>query len=242
MLLYPCIYVLSVVFTTKGEKMKNIDIETIRQSPVFAGLTTEETQTLLHEIASQPEEFLKGSVILSQGETTDRAYLITDGNIIIGRNDYWGNQSIIAHLTSNDIFAETFAFLDDVPITVNVYAASRCTVIPLERKKLMSPDITNSTVREKLLRNLIHLFAYKNHYLSGKIAVLSQRGIRKKLLEYLSQKAGENGSDYFSIDFNRQQLADYLSVDRSALSSEISKLKEEGLIDTYKNHFRLLQP
>lgn len=219
----------------------NINIKLLKKSLIFHGLTDAELDKLLSDISSKPRAVPKGTAILTEGEITNKAYLIVSGEVIISRTDYWGNQSIIAKLTAPDIFGETFAFIEDMPVTVDVTASSQCTFISLERDKILT-IVSDSAVKEKLLKNLIYLFAEKNYYLSGKITVLSQRGIRKKLLSYLSQKASENGSSSFDIDFNRQQLADYLSVDRSALSSEISKLKEEGLIENHKKHFSLLEP
>lgn len=219
----------------------NNNIKLLKKSLIFNGLTNAELDKLLSDISSKPRTVPKGTAILTEGEITNKAYLIVSGEVIISRTDYWGNQSIIAKLTALDIFGETFAFIEDMPVTVDVTASSQCTLISLERDKILS-NVSDSAVKEKLLKNLIYLFAQKNYYLSGKITVLSQRGIRKKLLSYLSQKASENGSSSFDIDFNRQQLADYLSVDRSALSSEISKLKEEGLIENHKKHFSLLEP
>lgn len=219
----------------------NNNIKLLKKSLIFNGLTNAEFDKLLSDISSKPRTVPKGTAILTEGEITNKAYLIVSGEVIISRTDYWGNQSIIAKLTALDIFGETFAFIEDMPVTVDVTASSQCTLISLERDKILS-NVSDSAVKEKLLKNLIYLFAQKNYYLSGKITVLSQRGIRKKLLSYLSQKASENGSSSFDIDFNRQQLADYLSVDRSALSSGISKLKEEGLIENHKKHFSLLEP
>ena len=219
----------------------NNNIKLLKKSLIFNGLTNAELDKLLSDISSKPRTIPKGTAILTEGEITNKAYLIVSGEVIISRTDYWRNQSIIAKLTAPDIFGETFAFIEGMPVTVDVTASSQCTLISLKRDKILS-NVSDSAVKEKLLKNLIYLFAEKNYYLSGKITVLSQRGIRKKLLSYLSQKASENGSSSFDIDFNRQQLADYLSVDRSALSSEISKLKEEGLIENHKKHFSLLEP
>ena len=176
----------------------NNNIKLLKKSLIFHGLTDAELDELLSDISSKPKTIPKGTAILTEGEITNKAYLIVSGEVIISRTDYWGNQSIIAKLTAPDIFGETFAFIEDMPVTVDVTASSQCTLISLERDKI--------TVKEKLLKNLIYLFAQKNYYLSGKITVLSQRGIRKKLLSYLSQKASENGSSSFDIDFNRQQL------------------------------------
>lgn len=229
------------LFLQQKVKKMNNNIKLLQKSLIFNGLTGAELDKLLSDITSKPKTIPKGTAILTEGEITNKAYLIVSGEVIISRTDYWGNQSIIAKLTATDIFGETFAFIEDMPVTVDVTASSQCTLISLERDKILS-NVSDSAVKEKLLKNLIYLFAQKNYYLSGKITVLSQRGIRKKLLSYLSQKASENGSSNFDIDFNRQQLADYLSVDRSALSSEISKLKEEGLIENHKKHFRLLDP
>ena len=229
------------LFLQQKVKKMNNNIKLLKKSIIFNGLTNAELDKLLSDISSKPRTIPKGTAILTEGEITNKAYLIVSGEVIISRTDYWGNQSIIAKLTAPDIFGETFAFIEDMPVTVDVTASSQCTLISLERDKILS-NVSDSAVKEKLLKNLIYLFAQKNYYLSGKITVLSQRGIRKKLLSYLSQKASENGSSSFDINFNRQQLADYLSVDRSALSSEISKLKEEGLIENHKKHFSLLEP
>ena len=220
--------------------MKKDFISNLKNSSIFKTFSEKEIEIFLKSTKSLTKVFKKNSKILSEGDHTKNIFIILNGSISISREDYWGNTSVIAHFQELNMFAETFAFLENTPISVNVTATSDTRVLLINTDSIFSAEMENNSLKERFIKNLILVFASKNHYLSEKIESLSQRTIREKLLTYLRQVSIDCGSQEFTIPFNRQQLADYLAVDRSALSSQISKLKEEGILDADKNCFRLI--
>ena len=159
--------------------------------------------------------------------------------MLIIQEDFWGNRNILAAVGAGHCFAETFACSPGAVLNVSVIAETNVQVLFLNVKRILTTCPSTSSHHSRMIRNLLSELAEKNLRLNEKITHLGQRSRRAKILSYLSAEAQRHGSAEFDIAFSRQQLADYLSVDRSGLSMELSRMQEEGLLEYRKNHFVL---
>ncbi|MBP3360576.1 MAG: Crp/Fnr family transcriptional regulator [Clostridia bacterium] len=209
------------------------------QTPLFHGLSAEDAKKLLHCLGAEKKSFDKDCIIYHAGDTVKRIGLVLSGSVNIESVDFLGNKSILSHAGPGQLFAETYAFLGDEPLMVSVAAAEQSKVLFLSIEQLLTTCPEACTCHTAMIKNLLTVSARKNISLSQKILHISPKSIRERLLAYLSTLSAQQGSRSVTIPFNRQQLADYLCVDRSALSNEISKMKKEGIIKAEKNKFFL---
>ena len=165
--------------------------------------------------------------------------LVLSGSILIIQEDLWGHRNIMTKVETGDSFAEPFAAIQDAILNISVVAEGDCELLMLNTNRLLTACPSACEHHNKLIRNLVSVFAGKVLLFNEKITHMSKRTTREKLLSYLSSESLEQGSLSFDIPFNRQQLADYLCVERATMSVELSKLKKEGILDTKKNHFIL---
>lgn len=208
---------------------------------LFNGIDVQEINSILTCLQARSESFKKGSVILSRGMSTDSFAVVLDGCILITQDDYWGNRNIITTLSAGDIFGEAFAAVPESRMNAEAVAETDAEVLFVDFRKLLTTCSNSCSFHNQIIRNLFSILAAKNQLLSEKLSHVSQRSTREKVMSYLYSRFNREKTDVFQIPMNRQQLADYLSVDRSALSSELSKMKKEGLIDFYKNTFKILK-
>lgn len=218
---------------------KNIEI--IKKSPLFSGVESNEIEAMLNCLSATVKEFEKDEFILRYGDKISSISLVLSGSAHIIKEDYWGNRNILTKILPGQVFAETFACTEGQPLSVSVVAASKSTVMYLDIHRILATCPSSCEFHARMIRNLVSMLAHKNLLFNEKITHLSQRSTRNKLLSYLSTEAEKCGSFSFDIIFNRQQLADYLSVDRSAMSNELCKMRDEGLLQFDKNHFILMQ-
>lgn len=216
-----------------------MDIQFLADTPLFRGASREELSALLAALQARPRLFRRGEVILRAGEPTARLGVVLSGGVNLEHVDLWGSRSILGHAAPGDVFAETYACLPQQPMMVSAVAAEDCQILFLDLGRLLEEDFPH---REILLRGLLTMTAEKNLALSRRSFYTRDRTIRGRLLSYLSDQAALRGSRTFSIPFDRQQLADYLGVDRSALSAELGRLRREGVLTARKNCFSLLSP
>lgn len=180
-----------------------------------------------------------GSCILRVGDAAEALGLMLLGNAFIVQEDFWGNRNIIISIGPGQSFAEAFACAPDAALNISVVAESPCTVLFLNVKRILTVCPTACAHHSRIIRNLLSDLACKNLRLNEKLTHLGQRTTRAKLLSYLSAEAQRHGSFEFDIPFSRQQLADYLFVERSGLSLELCKLRDDGFLEFHKNHFIL---
>ena len=211
----------------------------IPASPVFQGITREEWREIQASLPMKQESVRKGDVIFHQGEIAREMGLVLMGGVHIESVDLWGNRSILSHVGQGQVFAETYA-LTGGPLLVDAVAAVDSQIMRIDLSGLLREREQSPLWNQKLLKNLVTIFAQKNRALSGRIFCTSSKSIRGRVVTYLSAQALEQGSHSFFIPFDRQQLADYLSVDRSALSKELGCMRDEGLLEFRKNYFTLL--
>ena len=203
-------------------------------SPLFRDISPADLASLLDCLDARERAYEKGAWLLRRGEWTDRLGLVLSGTVHILREDFWGSRSIVGLAGPGEIFAESYALAGE-PLEVSVLAASDARVLFLRVE-------TALTGCGQLTRNLTALLAEKNLTLTRKMRHMARRTTREKLLSYLSAQALRSGGPEFDIPMDRQQLADYLAVDRSAMSAALGKLRDEGVLEFRKNHFRLLEP
>ena len=198
--------------------------------PLFRGIAAGELPALLDRSSAREVRFAKGELLLHRGETPRSLGLVLEGGVHIIREDFWGNRSIVGLAGPGEIFAESYA-LAGKPLAVSVLAATDGRALFLDAGHLS----------QRLSANLLALLAEKNLMLTEKMRHMARRTTREKLLSYLSAQALRAGTAEFDIPLDRQQLADFLAVDRSAMSAALGKLRDEGVLEFRKNHFRLLQ-
>lgn len=209
---------------------------------LFAGVTENEAREMLHCLNPVHRHYKKDEVIFNAGEHISTFGLMLSGSALIYIEDYWGNRNIISKVESGDLFGESFAARPSEALNASVAAAENCVVIFLELHRVLTTCPTACAHHRRIIENLLAVVSEKNQRLNEKLIHISQRGTRQKLLSYLSACARQADSSVFEIPFNRQELADYLSVDRSALSAELSRLKADGLLDFHRSSFKMLRP
>ena len=214
-------------------------LSVLRTSGIFSGISEEETEKMLHCLEVRPETFQKDEYILRAGDRVEAFGLVITGKVLIIQEDFWGNRNILAAVGAGHCFAETFACSPGAVLNVSVMAQTNVQVLFLNVKRILTTCPSTCSHHSRMIRNLLSELAEKNLRLNEKITHLGQRSRRAKILSYLSAEAQRHSSAEFDIAFSRQQLADYLSVDRSGLSMELSRMQEEGLLEYRKNHFVL---
>ena len=216
-----------------------MDLFFLSNTPLFRGVSPEEVEQMLPCLGASERSFGKDEVIFRAGDTVQSMGLVLSGCVRIENDDVWGNRSILDQLEPGQIFAETYACIPGEPLMVNAVAGAPTQVLFLDAARLLRICPDACPHHAKLIRNLLAVSAQKNLTLSRRIFHTSPKTIRGRLLSYLSYQARRQGSYQFSIPFNRQQLADYLGVDRSALSAELGKMQRDGLLTVEKNRFVL---
>ena len=223
------------------EKLLNQEnIKVLENSLLFNNISVEELNNLLHCLKPTIKEYNKGEYIFTTGQNVKSIGLVLDGNIIIENNDVWGNRNIIDTVTVGEIFGENYTCIMNEPILVDVVSARNSKVVFFEINKILNLCSNVCTYHNSIIKNLLTISSVKCLNLSKKILITTPKTIREKLLSYLSYVSKSMNSTTFDIPYNRQELADYLNVDRSALSYEISKMQKENFFINTKNHFQLL--
>ena len=216
--------------------------DTAMKSRLFAGMRREEVETILPCLAGTVQTFAKEDCLLRAGEPAGRMGLLLEGAAQVVQEDYWGRRFLVARIEAGELFGESFACLEGETLPVSVIAAEPCTALLLEGRAVLHPCARACPGHGKLMGNLLEILAVKNTALTRKMEHLTRRTNREKLLSYLSEQARRCGGGRFSIPFTRQERADYLAVDRSAMSRELSRMREDGLCNFAGREFVLREP
>lgn len=217
------------------------DFEFMKKCPLFDKIDDEELNIIFNSRYTKVSSFPKNQIIIAEGDSTDHIGIVLSGAVQIVRNDYFGNRSIIAHIEPPEIFAEVFAFSDTKAMPVSVISTAESRIMLIDLKNLLNGFSDETAFYAKLTNNLLKLITEKNLKLNEKIEIISKRTTREKLMTFLTSQAKLNQSDTFTIPYDRQALADFLEVDRSAMSAEISKLRAEGIIGSSRSAFKLIK-
>ena len=207
--------------------------------PLFAGITENEIAHVLSCLAAQEKTYKKNETIFHAGDRIRKIGLVESGSVNIIVNFYWGARQIIGHIEQGNIFAENYATIPEKELIANVVAAETSRILFLNLKQLLMTCQHACPFHHQLIYNLLHISAEKSLNLLSRMMHRAPKTIRNRLISYLSEQATVHASRHFKIPFDRQQLADYLGVDRSALSNELSKMQRDGLITFKKNDFTL---
>lgn len=207
---------------------------------LFHGVSPEEIRTMLHCLGAETRKYQRGSIVYHMGEVVNSMGILLSGSVSIENDDVWGNKSILDKIGPGQVFAETYACVPDEPLMISIVATEPTEILFLDMSRVLNTCSNACGFHNKLIRNLLSVSLQKNLNLSRRIFHTSSKSIRGRLLSYLSFQATQHGSYDFQIPFSRQQLADYLSVDRSALANELGKMQKEGLLRVERNHFTLI--
>ena len=213
----------------------------LTECALFRGLRRAQIREMLPCLSARQSRFRRGQFLLRAGDRVAFAGILLSGEAEVLQEDFWGNRNLLAAVGPGDLFAEAFACAHAVS-PVSVLCKTDGSVLYLNVRAVFSPCEKACAQHKALSQNLIRVLAEKNMQLNEKAGYLSQRSTREKLLAYLSAQARRTGSASFRIPFDRQQLADFLSVNRSAMSAELSKMQREGLLRAERSDFTLFQP
>ena len=208
------------------------------QIPIFMEITDAEWDEMVRFLCLREKKFKKNTIIFHQGDITEEMGIVIKGNVNIESVDVSGNVSLLGNAEAGDVFAETYAFCEE-PMMVEVSAAEDTNVLWLDVRWILTN--TGSGWQEKIQKNMLQISLRKNLILSQRIFCTTPKTIRERVLTYLTAQSLKADGEIFEIPFNRQQMAEYLNLDRSALSKELGKMKQEGILDFHKNMFRILK-
>jgi CRP-like cAMP-binding protein len=212
----------------------------LQDCPLFSEISATDLKVMLDCLQAKQRSYQKGSFIFRVGDQATSVGVLLSGDVQVMQEDFWGNRTILAHIEPGDLFAEAFSCSQSDSLPISVIATEDSRVMLLDYKRIITSCSSACVFHTRLIRNMMQILARNNIRLTQKMEHITQRTTREKLYSYLSEQAKASGSNSFSIPFDRQELADYLSVDRSALSNELSKMRNQGILQYHKNQFELL--
>ncbi len=215
-------------------------IPILKKTQLFTGVSNDEIITMLSCLNARLHEYTKGEYVFRQGEHLNHITVLVEGELHIQKDDYWGNRSIINRVAVGEMFGESYIAPESSALLNDVVAIEDSAVIFFDIKRIITVCSSACRFHSMVVQNLFFAISDKNKKLVQKLGHISKRSTREKLISYLSEEAKRQNSASFIIPFNRQQLADFLSVDRSAMSNELCKMRDEGLLEFDKSAFKLL--
>lgn len=215
-------------------------IPVLKRTKLFAGVAEHEIEAMLSCLGAKKQAYKKGEYVFRQGEHLKHFAVLAEGGLHIQQDDYWGNRSIIGPIAVGEMFGEAYIAPGSGPLLNDVVAVEDSTVILFDAGRVLTTCSSACRFHAITVQNLFFAISERNRNLVQKLGHMSKRSTREKLISYLSTESQRHNSASFTIPFNRQQLADYLSVDRSAMSNELCKMRDDGLLLFEKNSFQLL--
>lgn len=216
------------------------NVSILTNSPLFADIGEQDIPAMLGCLGAKERSYRKGETILAEGEPASHMGILCQGAAQVERIDYEGNRTIVAEVTPGDLFAESFACAGVEQLPISVIATEDSKVFLLDSHRITQSCCNACAFHQQMIYNLLKITAQKSLSLHRRAEIISHRTTRDKLLAYLAEQSRQKNSRKFVIPFDRQTLADYLEVDRSGLSAEISKLRKEGILRCRKSEFELL--
>ncbi len=213
----------------------------LKKTKLFSGVGDDDILSMLSCLNASVREYGKGQVAFRQGETLRELMILAEGRLHIQREDYWGNLNLLNEIRPGEMFGEAYIVPNSGPLLNDVVAAEDSAALFFDMDRILTVCPSACPFHTRIVKNVFYTISDKNRRLVQKLSYMAQRSTREKLLSYLSDEAKRQSSSFFTIPFNRQQLADFLSVDRSAMSNELGKLRDEGLLDFHKNQFTLYE-
>lgn len=216
-----------------------MNFKLLTDSEIFCGVSETEIRELLRTLGAYEKRFSKNEIIYHAGEKVSDLGIVLSGGVNITVNYYHGGSGIFGHIAPGQLFAEAYSLTPARELLCDAVADSETDVLFINSAALLAKCAAKDSLNQITL-NLLRISSMKNINLSTRMIHISSRLIRERILSYLSEQAAINQSSSFTIPFSQSRLAEYLGVERSALSGELSKMRREGLIDYKKNSFRLL--
>ena len=217
-----------------------IRLDVLSRCRLFEGVEASQIKGMLDCMRAYHKIYPKNGMVLSADEPATDIGILLAGGVNIVREDYWGNRAILSHTGPGELFGESFLYAGFENLPVSVICTEESAILFLNCRKIITTCSSSCAFHDRLIINMMGILASKNVGLTKKIGHITRRTIRERVLSYLSDQAIQARSNTVEIPFDRQELADYLSVDRSALSGELSKMQKDGLIRFTRNHFTLL--
>lgn len=215
-----------------------MNVHFISKTALFLGCPEEDISVMASHLDFKTAQYQKGDIIIREGSLITDIGMVISGSVQMEHNDIWGNKSILGMVSSGDVFAEAYACIPGEAMMIDVVANEDSEILFINVPKLFTP-CTSCRSQNLVIQNLVRISAKKNLQFSRRTLHTSPKTIRGRLLSYFSYQVLIQGSRKIKIPFDRQQLADYLNLDRSALSKELGKMKKEGLLDYHKNEFEI---
>ena len=215
-------------------------LEILKKCPLFSKIDDENIPVMLNCLGARVAFFDKKYTVMAEGSPARYVGIVLSGEVQVSQTDYYGNRSLLGTMGEGEVFAEAFACAEAEAIPVTVSASEPSEIMLIDCSHILHTCHNNCGFHQQLIFNLMKDLANKTIIFHKKLEITSRRTTREKLMTYLAMRAKEVGSDSFEIPYDRQELADYLEVERSGLSAEISKLRAEGVLESEKNRFKLL--
>ena len=216
-----------------------MDIHLLAGTRLFQGIREHEIEAMLTCLSAEERTYRKDAYIYRAGDVTGRLGVVMEGAVNIIQDDVWGNRKIIENIGGGQIFGETYACLKGEPLMVDVQASERSRILFMDVNRILTTCSSSCDFHNRLIRSLMYVLAGKNLMLTKKMDIITPKSLRERVMVYLSQESVKQGCRTVTVPFNRQQMADYLSVDRSALSAELSRMQRDGVISYEKNRFTI---
>lgn len=216
-------------------------ISVLKKTQMFSGISDSDIEKMLDCLGARLCKYKKGNYILNQGEHIKDITILVEGALHIQKDDYWGNRSILGNVAVGEMFGEAYVAPESGALLNDVVAVEDSVVIFFDVNRVITTCPSGCRFHAMVVQNMFFAISDKNRKLVQKLGHMSKRSTREKLISYLSEEAKKQNSSKFLIPFNRQQLADFLSVDRSAMSNELCKMRDEGMLKFSKNEFELIE-
>jgi CRP-like cAMP-binding protein len=227
-------------FYNKFEKVMEKYSPVLKACPLFAEIAEAELRELLDCLGAARRVFGKNRFIFREGDAPQCLGVVLGGRVQIVQMDYGGQRSLLAQLTAGELFGEAFVCAQSPKLPLSVVAAEKSEILLINYQRALGACPRACRAHACLIKNMLRVLADKNIALTQKVKHVTRRGARAKLLSYLQAQARQAGTPVFAIPFNRQELADYLVMDRSAMCNELSKMRRENILRCQRNHFELL--
>lgn len=212
----------------------------LEKCPLFDGIRAEDLSAMMGCIGGRTVTVHRGQVILREGDPATQVGMVLSGAVQMVRQDYYGNRSLVAQIGPAELFGESYACAGIASLPISIVADMDSTVLMMDCRRMITTCSSACEFHNRIIFNLLRVVATKNLVFDQKIQITAQRTTREKLMTYLLHQAKLHGSSSFIIPYDRQELADYLEVERSGLSAEISKLRKERVLESEKSRFTLL--
>ncbi len=213
-------------------------LDRIKFAFLFNGISDKELLLALKCLEGEIVSYDKGQTVIKEGSLSDRFGLLIEGLLQSTQYDLEGNRSIIQTIEPLQIFNENYCYVNEKsPVNIETIESSKILFLKSHISSKLLPAVCS--IKNILLNNLFIIQTHKNVELTKKLECMSKRTTREKLMAYLKLESLKQGTRKFDIRLDRQQLADYLGIERSAMSAELSKMVKEHLIKTNRSHFEI---